>query len=1492
MSKRDMIINPITGEIDLDLHRIVKGFSEGGQSLKDSLKIDTPRRTPSHPSSSHVVKTKVDGKDKMIRFGEQGAKTAGAPKAGESDQMRAKRKSFKARHASNIDKGKSSAAYWSDREKWGEGGSVYMAPGGEVGSSEADDGWLNQQFNKLQDWRQGKAEEKAITDVAFLNSLYRVGDAIEPRNQEELDAILSRRGLFAPLRSAGAQINWRQKTESGNPTVVDGRGNPLYFNIDPKFNPNPVVPTPTEVVDAGVTAASDIYDLGRTYLDEKVDEVGAAGAPLAILGDAAIAGVNSVNNLADDFLSGDANYLELLELGTGVGATGLAVSKAFPKLSKIPKGSIGMGVTPGLDNLLKVESGNNLNATLIGKTGDKFTIPGDKAVSEMTMKELAELQDARGDGSYHAWSKDNMPEGTMAFEAGLGSTPVGKYQFVGNTLKDLKNRGVLAELNITDDTVFDEKTQDRLFVALAEERLSRADTPKGKRDAMRGTWEGLKGSSDEQVDIVIAEIEGGNLSGSADTAQAVDSVEPSVVLTDTPHRLTPAAREVADKRIALEREMALLEAEIPGEKKKIVRNKVKIDDLAKTFDADHIEVHGRKLDPTVPADQLIAAKIIASDIDAQMTQANSGAGWYDADVQKTFEMLGEIPGLEDLQNNETKRIIWSALAAPTSIGQKVIGNTKAATAAMLTYARTGEIPIDPPLKDTTTQGIKNAGWGQKQKSVAAGMKVISKLIEKYGEEGFADWWLSPHTLKELTDIRKEAGLSGGPSGLSGGKDSIHLGAMVLGDKTGRFSLNINGYEGTTKDVWYSRSYNRAFGQMFGATDPKTGLPEVQGGPRNQTERRQMEAFNQLVLDNTALEGLSEADAQAVLWFFEQGLYSRLGVESRPGSFSEGVGEVYGSLGLRQPVRGSDGIEIEIEPPAALDNFRDTSGRQRAVRANRRVGVDASADSSSGNLPQSGPYGRGSTGGDGSDGLLVFEADQATLAKFQAAGLSVPTISQVDSPSNAVTYNADMVAAMAGNRFGPQVEIKSAEDLSQANLFRTPDGSGFAIKPDGDIVAVFASPGEPKGGSYAMLQAAVQAGGTKLDAFDTYLPDIYESVGFRPVARLAWNDDYAPEGWDKDVFKKYNNGEPDVVFFVHDPSYFGGAKDVPVVADYDQAVSLQDQALEKLTSASGSKPKGSGGSGSNDSGLSIAQEIATMLASGRTDGVTDELLDSLDYNDTMELFELYKSGATGVAMPMDTASRDARAEAMFPRDDYYHGTNADIKGFQGNVFSSENPTLASTYARGSADAQIYPLRLGSKLGDTMVEGGGVNWNQLNPDEIYKTDPAVAEWLGYDELSDSSGRVSTRGVERAAMREGRSGVQFKDINDIGPGFNSNQFKNLGYTKEQERDLQRQYMEDLSKPSNVDVRLSPNLVRSKFARFDPRLKDLKNLSAVVPAGVVVQQGLQNSTNEEPYDPDNIRRKAAELSLDFAIGGRVEYNPDNIRRNAAELLMEADNG
>ena len=77
-----------------------------------------PKATKGHKTKSHIVVAKVGDTIKTIRFGEKGAKTAGKPKAGESAKMKAKRKSFKARHGKNIKKGKLSAAYWADKVKW------------------------------------------------------------------------------------------------------------------------------------------------------------------------------------------------------------------------------------------------------------------------------------------------------------------------------------------------------------------------------------------------------------------------------------------------------------------------------------------------------------------------------------------------------------------------------------------------------------------------------------------------------------------------------------------------------------------------------------------------------------------------------------------------------------------------------------------------------------------------------------------------------------------------------------------------------------------------------------------------------------------------------------------------------------------------------------------------------------------------------------------------------------------------------------------------------------------------------------------------------------------------------------------------------------------------------------------------------------------------------------------------------------------------------
>lgn len=103
---------------------IMKGFREFIEEKDPRLEragvagFNKPKGTPSHPEKSHIVVAKSGDQVKTIRFGEQGADTAGTPKEGESDRMKAKRKSFKARHAKNIARGKMSAAYWANKVKW------------------------------------------------------------------------------------------------------------------------------------------------------------------------------------------------------------------------------------------------------------------------------------------------------------------------------------------------------------------------------------------------------------------------------------------------------------------------------------------------------------------------------------------------------------------------------------------------------------------------------------------------------------------------------------------------------------------------------------------------------------------------------------------------------------------------------------------------------------------------------------------------------------------------------------------------------------------------------------------------------------------------------------------------------------------------------------------------------------------------------------------------------------------------------------------------------------------------------------------------------------------------------------------------------------------------------------------------------------------------------------------------------------------------------
>ena len=123
-------ISTVTTVIALSLPAIVGVIAARSRSMATKRKRDPrlkragvsgynkPKRTPGHPKKSHIVVAKVGSKIKTIRFGQQGAKTAGKPKKGESEAMKKKRASFKARHAKNIAKGKMSAAYWANKVKW------------------------------------------------------------------------------------------------------------------------------------------------------------------------------------------------------------------------------------------------------------------------------------------------------------------------------------------------------------------------------------------------------------------------------------------------------------------------------------------------------------------------------------------------------------------------------------------------------------------------------------------------------------------------------------------------------------------------------------------------------------------------------------------------------------------------------------------------------------------------------------------------------------------------------------------------------------------------------------------------------------------------------------------------------------------------------------------------------------------------------------------------------------------------------------------------------------------------------------------------------------------------------------------------------------------------------------------------------------------------------------------------------------------------------
>ena len=307
-----------------------------------------------------------------------------------------------------------------------------------------------------------------------------------------------------------------------------------------------------------------------------------------------------------------------------------------------------------------------------------------------------------------------------------------------------------------------------------------------------------------------------------------------------------------------------------------------------------------------------------------------------------------------------------------------------------------------------------------------------------------------------------------------------------------------------------------------------------------------------------------------------------------GKFEEISGALRGQRWAGQPVKaGIESADRQLREAAS----RESDGQQSipvdgndipaSIRRNSTVRDDAvyRARRDAGTSLQEPPRSYLRKGrGDGKSVRLLGNAQvsvaaewrpsESTLGAFNEASMKAPSFLELRKGSlkNADAFASAITDSKNTSPFGAAVYVYPVSDYRKMRLFLSEDGkSGVAVKADGDVVSVFGAGGTGD----AIMQLAVSAGGKKLDAFDTILPDLYNRHGFVAVARTSWNDEFSPEGWNKETFVGFNGGEPDVVFMVYKPSHFGiytTSDGIKFNGDdgYDKAVEVQEKAILSLT----------------------------------------------------------------------------------------------------------------------------------------------------------------------------------------------------------------------------------------------------------------------------------------------------------------------------------------
>ena len=353
---------------------------------------------------------------------------------------------------------------------------------------------------------------------------------------------------------------------------------------------------------------------------------------------------------------------------------------------------------------------------------------------------------------------------------------------------------------------------------------------------------------------------------------------------------------------------------------------------------------------------------------------------------------------------------------------------------------------------------------------------------------------------------------------------------------------------------FSRDNSDAVNALYKAAKTITTEEGVIDAPESGTQRQYHREAVAAALEQLSAVGINMTPAalQATVWYPEKALYAHLGAgnaRSAPTDFEAEARRLAEERGhdldaIESVVRGDDGGRRAGAAGAGGDAGERRGSAFHLTLIEQLTGIRP-VPAGSGTVRAFG--GRGKRTGLGQR----FAPTNEGKAALGQLGKPAPTFERV----NAKKFLKAIEDAKQANKFGSAVELKSLEEYEQPGmrLFlaetveTTPNPkaksgvskkkrwlSGFAITPDGDIVSAFNHPEADKGRVPAMLLLAIQEGGYKLDAFDTVLPLFYSQMGFVPTARVAFDEDEAPPDWDRELYSRFNDGRPDIVFMRLDP----------------------------------------------------------------------------------------------------------------------------------------------------------------------------------------------------------------------------------------------------------------------------------------------------------------------------------------------------------------------